>query len=456
VRRYFIFVLGRFEVTREERVLPAAAWTRRKAAALLQRLALERRPLKDQAIEFLWPEADPTSGANNLYRTLHALRRTLDATLGPGTADATLTFADGVLSLSEAVWVDVREFELLCAAASGVPSRLRRANLEQALALYVGDLLPDERYVEWTLAPREALRSRRREASLALAAEWRDTNEYTRAAAPFNALLTALYRERLSETLHLSPLSEDAVTSVVAHILGGAAAPDLMRAVYEITEGNPFFVEEITRALLKSDQVEAQAGQWRLQPTTELCMPADLAQLQVGETVLDVGCGTGTLALIAKRRVGATDSVSGIDPSVQMIARARRKAARRGLAIDFQVGVVERLAFPDQSFDVVLSSFMMHQLPDGLKRQGLAEIVRVLKPGGRLLVVDTRRPEEQRDRPARPIHIGPWNSGIQDQPALMQAAGFSQIETGKLDTGTRRLPEIGFALGRISRAGAER
>ena len=193
-------------------------------------------------------------------------------------------------------------------------------------------------------------------------------------------------------------------------------------------------------------------GKWQaLRQTT-----ADLAQLQGGETVLDVGCGTGTLALIAKQRVGATGRVSGIDPSVQMIARARRKAAGRGLALDFQVGVIEQLAFPDQSFDVVLSSFMMHQLPDDLKRQGLAEIARVLKPGGRLLIVDTRRPEEQHSRPARPIHIGPWQSGIQDQPALMRAAGFSQIETGELETGTTRLPEIGFALGRISRAGAER
>src|SRR5439155_11814193 len=113
-----IFLLGRFEVTRGERVLQESSWTRRKAAALLQRLALERRLVKDQAIEFLWPEADLASGANNLYRTLHALRQTLDTTLGPGTANATVTFADGVLSLAESVWVDAREFELLRAAAS--------------------------------------------------------------------------------------------------------------------------------------------------------------------------------------------------------------------------------------------------------------------------------------------------------------------------------------------------
>src|SRR5262245_43533450 len=180
-----IFLLGRFEVAYGEHVLPAAAWTRRKASALLRRLALERLLVKDQAIEFLWPEADPASGANNLYRTLHALRQTLDTNLGPGTADATVTFADGVLRLAESVWVDAREFEQLCAAASvALP-----VQLEQALALYVGDLLPDERYAEWTLAPREALRSRHRKASLALATSYRDAHDYTRAIDLLTPLL---------------------------------------------------------------------------------------------------------------------------------------------------------------------------------------------------------------------------------------------------------------------------
>ena len=75
-----------------------------------------------------------------------------------------------------------------------------------------------------------------------------------------------------------------------------------------------------------------------------------------------------------------------------MIARANRKAVRRDLAIKFQIGVIEQLSFPDQSFDVVLSTFMMHHLPDDLKRRGLAEIARVLKPGGRLLVLDMKGP----------------------------------------------------------------
>lgn len=154
---------------------------------------------------------------------------------------------------------------------------------------------------------------------------------------------------------------------------------------------------------------------------------ANLAQLQPGEAVLDVGCGTGSLALEARQRVGERGCVSGIDPSQQMISLARRKAARRSLSLDFQVGVIEQLAFPDQAFDVVLSTFMMHHLPDDLKRQGLVEIARVLKPGGRLLVLDFRGP------------AGPWHSRIRDQPRFLEEVGFSPIETGEL-----RFPGLGF------------
>jgi ubiquinone/menaquinone biosynthesis C-methylase UbiE len=181
----------------------------------------------------------------------------------------------------------------------------------------------------------------------------------------------------------------------------------------------------------------------------------DLARLQVGEAVLDVGCGTGTLALVAKARVGATGRVAGIDPSAPLLAGARRKAARRALAIDFQLGGIEQIPFPDQSFDVVLCTFMLHHLPDDLKRQGLMEVARVLKEGGRLLIVDFRRPEEYQLEPGR---FGAGEIGLQDLPALMQEAGFAQIETGELpfhigSLGGRRAghQNYGFALAKIGR-----
>jgi ubiquinone/menaquinone biosynthesis C-methylase UbiE len=152
---------------------------------------------------------------------------------------------------------------------------------------------------------------------------------------------------------------------------------------------------------------------------------AYLAGIRPGETVLDVGYGTGTLAILVQQCVGVSGRVVGIDPAPQQIARARAKAARRNLPIDFQIGVIEHLAFPDQTFDVVLSTLMMHHLPDGLKRQGLAEIARVLKVGGRLVIADFKRPKERQDQKAR-------CGSVRDLPAIVSDAGFSQLETQEM------------------------
>lgn len=149
---------------------------------------------------------------------------------------------------------------------------------------------------------------------------------------------------------------------------------------------------------------------------------ADIANIQSGEIVLDVGCGTGTLAIEIQPRVGETGKVYGIDPGEQQIAHARYKAARHGLPIDFQVGVIEHLLFPDGMFDVVLSTIMMHHLGDSLKRQGLAEIARVLKPSGRLIIADFKRPDEGQDKTA------PFGT-VRGLPTFVQDAGFSIIET---------------------------
>ena len=120
-------------------------------------------------------------------------------------------------------------------------------------------------------------------------------------------------------------------------------------------------------------------------------MTVDLALIKPGDHVLDVGCGTGEVTLGAKKHV-KQGAVYGIDPAPEMIAVARKKAARKKLDIDFRVGVIEALPFPDSSIDVVTSSLMMHHLPENLKMRGLAEIYRVLKPGGRLLIADFMRP----------------------------------------------------------------
>ena len=150
-----------------------------------------------------------------------------------------------------------------------------------------------------------------------------------------------------------------------------------------------------------------------------------LASIQPGEHVLDVGCGTGTLALEVARRAGRAGRVTGIDPSSEQIARARSKAARHNVPVDFQIGVIEHLAFPDQTFDVVLSTLMMHHVPAPLKRQGLAEIARVLKPGGRLVIADFKPKKERQGQAAR-FHAG--GSSMQDLAVMISDAGFEQLE----------------------------
>jgi ubiquinone/menaquinone biosynthesis C-methylase UbiE len=115
---------------------------------------------------------------------------------------------------------------------------------------------------------------------------------------------------------------------------------------------------------------------------------AELARLEAGQSVLDVGCGTGALAIVAKGFVRAEGHVAGVDPSPEMVARARRKAAKAGAEVRFEVGTIEALPFPDATFGAVLSSLMLHHLGDDGLQKGIGEIVRVLKAGGRFLAVD--------------------------------------------------------------------
>ena len=124
-----------------------------------------------------------------------------------------------------------------------------------------------------------------------------------------------------------------------------------------------------------------------------------------------------------------------------MIAVAGQKAAPAGVAIDFRVAAVEALPFPDATFDVVLSSLMLHHLPAQLKQRGLAEIGRVLRPGGRSLIVDLRRPTSRAGRFAMTLLLhGGLRIGVQDYGELLAAAGFADIELGQIG----RMP-LGFA-----------
>jgi len=118
----------------------------------------------------------------------------------------------------------------------------------------------------------------------------------------------------------------------------------------------------------------------------------DQAALQPGHRVLDIGCGTGTLAVLIKRRHPDVEII-GIDPDPKALARARHKAARAGISIQFDQGFGDELPYPQSSFDRVFSSFMFHHLPPEERVTTLGAVHRVLKPGGRLHLLDFERPE---------------------------------------------------------------
>jgi demethylmenaquinone methyltransferase/2-methoxy-6-polyprenyl-1,4-benzoquinol methylase/phosphoethanolamine N-methyltransferase len=114
-----------------------------------------------------------------------------------------------------------------------------------------------------------------------------------------------------------------------------------------------------------------------------------------------------------------------------MIDVARKKAARSGRHVRFQMGVIEALPYPDDEYDVVLSSIMLHHLPDDVKEKGFAEVLRVLKPGGRFLAVDFGS-----DTKSFLGHLlavfghAHGSSNAEHVAAALRESGFGDVETG--------------------------
>ena len=155
----------------------------------------------------------------------------------------------------------------------------------------------------------------------------------------------------------------------------------------------------------------------------------DLAELKPGQRVLDIGCGTGSLAIQIRLR-NPDIEVVGLDPDPKALGRARRKAERAGAAIQFDLGFSNTLPYPDASFDRVLSSFMFHHLQRDQKEKMLREVSRVLKPRGYLLLLDFDLSGSSKEQGlSRLVHSHQHiRENVESRiVAFMSQAGFSDV-----------------------------
>jgi ubiquinone/menaquinone biosynthesis C-methylase UbiE len=163
----------------------------------------------------------------------------------------------------------------------------------------------------------------------------------------------------------------------------------------------------------------------------------DQGDIRPGHRVLDIGCGTGTLATLIKR-LHSDVEVVGLDPDPKALARARRKAQRASVAVRFDQGFADALTYPEASFDRVFSSFMFHHLSRQEKEGALREVRRVLKASGSLHLLDFGGPESGGDSFLDRLLYS--RHGLKDNSeervlALMKQAGFADPE--KVKQGTR-------------------
>lgn len=167
------------------------------------------------------------------------------------------------------------------------------------------------------------------------------------------------------------------------------------------------------------------------------------AGLSAAQRVLDIGCGTGRLAVDLKRRYPDMEVV-GLDPDLKALARARRHAQRAAVSVDFNQGFSDAMAYASASFDRVFSSFMFHHLPTDEKEKTVREVRRVLKSGGRFALLDFEASEGSKHRFSHLLHS---HAHLKDNSesrilSLLTRAGFADVHK----IGERA---VLFGLGRV-------
>lgn len=147
-----------------------------------------------------------------------------------------------------------------------------------------------------------------------------------------------------------------------------------------------------------------------------------LARIKPGDSILEIGCGTGSLTIAAKEHVGPSGKVAGIDIAPEMVTVASRKATRKSVDVSFQVGSIEQIPFPENHFDVVLCSFMIFHMPEDVRRKGFPEIYRVLKSGGHVFILDGILPDKPKQPRSETMH------DVRELAPVLKENFFTEIE----------------------------
>jgi ubiquinone/menaquinone biosynthesis C-methylase UbiE len=178
-----------------------------------------------------------------------------------------------------------------------------------------------------------------------------------------------------------------------------------------------------------------------------------LAGVKPGDSVLEIGCGTGTLTLAAKQKAGSSGKVYGIDVIPGMIETSQRKAAAANLDVTFQEGSINDIPFSENQFDIVMCSFMIFHMSEGVRRKGFTEIYRVLKPNGRLLIVDSALPTQLIPRTIAKILMGGTpQHNLQELIPQLNASGFSDIEFAPVKFSILGLSILTFLRGKARKS----
>jgi ubiquinone/menaquinone biosynthesis C-methylase UbiE len=175
---------------------------------------------------------------------------------------------------------------------------------------------------------------------------------------------------------------------------------------------------------------------WVVQDTRYKNRLIEQARIQAGHKVMDLGCGTGTLAVMVKQAQPNVE-VFGLDADPEMLKVAQLKTERKSLAVKFNQGMAFDLPYPDASLDRVLSSLMIHHLKTPEKEKAAREIYRVLKPGGQLHVIDFGKPSTFYGKLLGPfLHkFEEANDNIDGRlPIIFQGAGLDVQEKGHFRT----------------------